>query len=1096
MVFKGPPLPSIILHRVGYCCGNKNINSISIHGSTGGRRHVARRLLPLLGVSSSGVGPRSFSSRRRLNDTTSTLQAGKETRIHSNTTRNRNRNKQRPRGMTRTAGYEENEGARPQYFQQAPPPPSTPRTTARSTTSEDHHNDNNSTNNNAAADPSLLIGPYELLGTSIRCRHWRHLSPCLGAALAVSSPIVSNLLRLGQQQHHHHQQQQQHDGTSASASMDRLFAQQFAHIGVLTNNVFFQLIRESPVHVIRNKSMPAAFLTPGIIGTILSHSVLTSSKKTNTTKNTAKKKKKKNTTHTNNRSNHILAVEDDEQKQKKQLFTEALRREYGIKSNKIQETHWTGISVARWLDLLIVPPPRGAASALSSSASASASASTASLEFYHQSLIATVWLIGLWGVAPTQQSLQDYYTALERSGICRSTATTTATAATSSSLSSSAVSFVESDFSPDSVAVAMDELIDYYSRSSSNGNSRSNTATTETETTLARSLELVCAAIVLEHQNSNGSTKHHDDSSSSSSGSTTRKSSSRGGSSGTATGFTARPNGYYSYDGGATKADCVEVMIREIFYLLLWDETQNQLAIETAATNATTTNRSSTNRRLPHTLRPELQHLLLQEKHNAFPSQHELGQAWFDLFSNIPHCDYLATSPNAKQFELAPTVANISKVLWYLLMTGEKTIPIEDDNDEVNDRNNHPPMWTSLQELADYWSSVDGCSQQLFVRQDILRHEVAAGGSSTRNKVIEHEIVYLHHGGRAMELRLRCDWEQSSGMAAVTHLIQPRSRGRSTSQRPTIDPKQVQKLLDVCYQRQEHHNNDDTINNDVNDPSLAMLCLALQSASLSRSYVSQGTKMDDSDSANDNYDGNFDDDSCSATNNKNDYNKLPLLLSWLATPYGPDRRKIRLYFDQQQQSQPQQFMSFFDNDRQEALQESQQLLKTRIIEACHLCRTYPKMGKILLVWLLQESPTVIEKSSESFSSSSFVTIHDDDHGGNNSVATATKSIVSSSSSIVPTVADIDGIEDAILSLPDSVLLPENNNDELFEAIEWNWALLRGRRGRSVSRVLRWKYGRTSLLDLSRSAFSSSSSIREMIDVAVLLVRQNKGNRKT
>ena len=154
------------------------------------------------------------------------------------------------------------------------------------------------------------------------------------------------------------------------------------------------------------------------------------------------------------------------------------------------------------------------------------------------------------------------------------------------------------------------------------------------------------------------------------------------------------------------------------------------------------------------------------------------------------------------------------------------------------------------------------------------------------------------------------------------------------------------------------------------------------------------------------------------------------------------------------------------------------------------------MGKILLVWLLQESPTVIEKSSESFSSSSFVTINDDDHGGNNSVATATKSIVSSSSLIVPTVADIDGIEDAILSLPDSVLLPENNNDELFEAIEWNWALLRGRRGRSVSRVLRWKYGRTSLLDLSRSAFSSSSSIREMIDVAVLLVRQNKGNRKT
>ena len=66
--------------------------------------------------------------------------------------------------MIKTARYENKEGARPQYFQESPPLPFTPRKTASSTTSEDHHNDN-ITNN--TADPSLRIGPYKLLGTSI-----------------------------------------------------------------------------------------------------------------------------------------------------------------------------------------------------------------------------------------------------------------------------------------------------------------------------------------------------------------------------------------------------------------------------------------------------------------------------------------------------------------------------------------------------------------------------------------------------------------------------------------------------------------------------------------------------------------------------------------------------------------------------------------------------------------------------------------------------------------------------------------------------------------------------------------------------------------
>ena len=53
------------------------------------------------------------------------------------------------------------------------------------------------------------------------------------------------------------------------------------------------------------------------------------------------------------------------------------------------------------------------------------------------------------------------------------------------------------------------------------------------------------------------------------------------------------------------------------------------------------------------------------------------GEAWFDLLSNLPGCVYLATSPNAKPYELAPTMTNVSRVIRHLVFGKD---------DDVNDR--------------------------------------------------------------------------------------------------------------------------------------------------------------------------------------------------------------------------------------------------------------------------------------------------------------------------------------------------------------------------------------------------------------------------
>jgi hypothetical protein len=741
-------------------------------------------------------------------------------------------------------------GAQPLYFQRSPLaiPPT-------------HHN--RTTTKHPKPQQSLPITAYEFSGTaSVLPANARHLSPCLGAALAVS-PLAGNLMRLGQRQPHDFSAGPANDNrrdittgnhaeSGTNTNTDHRWSRLLSKIGFLANNLFFQLIRESPIHMVRNKSMPAVYLTPGMIGCLLAHHH-------HSTSSTLKKTKITRSNHQDGRSKGRGANRSKDDSNA--IIKESLKRDFGIKSNHIYDNQWTGISLARWMDLVITNDH------------GSENNGDLVTEVCQQSLVSALWLIALWGINPSKESLSDYYEALERVGIVcypdqqqqRGKYQTDA--------------FTENDFDPTQLGAAMNRLLEHYGCLFRSPDEIGTIDGEKDDAATARAFELVCAAIVLQQQQTVVSLPP------------------------------VVPNGYFAFEGGDTKADCAEVVVREILILLLWDENSGTMEIS----------------RLPVTTSLELKaffHKLNELKGSKANTdeeaqkheQEELGQAWFDLLSDLPHCDYLSENPNGRAFELAPTSESISKALWHLL--------VGDDEETIGGQ-----PWTSLQDLANFWSEQKQQQQQpkaLFVKHDRLKHQSDDGGSGSI--FIEHELLSLHlqDNSRAIELRLRCDFQKASGMAAVTHLTKPR-------QKRLLDSRQVQELKEICFRRNHHHGKDEEKGGKAMararfDPSLVMLCLALQSE-----YESPLLSLPE--------DG---DDSSLAFES----------LLWLATPYGPDRRELMAIGG----GDPS------DHDHK-ILTRSRLLLKERILHACRFCEIYTRSGAHLLSWILQESPIVVETSS-------------------------------------------------------------------------------------------------------------------------------------
>jgi hypothetical protein len=167
---------------------------------------------------------------------------------------------------------------------------------------------------------------------------WAYLSPSFGAALTTTT-LINNLLRI----------------SSTGLDEGTTFDNHIGNSSSLAAALFFQIIRESAIFQSRTKSMPAAHLAPKMIGGILSHSLF----------------------HPN---------EAD--------FKKYLKDDYGIKSNKIHGDQWTGISLARWVDLLRF----------------SSRNLTAPMDW----LPMGVWLVALWESSESKECWLEYLLECDR----------------------------------------------------------------------------------------------------------------------------------------------------------------------------------------------------------------------------------------------------------------------------------------------------------------------------------------------------------------------------------------------------------------------------------------------------------------------------------------------------------------------------------------------------------------------------------------------------------------------------------------------------------------------------------------------------------
>lgn len=146
---------------------------------------------------------------------------------------------------------------------------------------------------------------FSLKGTaSILEPKWAHLSPCVGAAIS-TSPVIRNLIKLASRY--------PPENDNPIESKKSVYHQSLLQTATLANQVFFQIMPESSLFLARTKSMPAAYLTPQLIGAIVGRS--------------------------------ILAKDIDDK-----AVREYLLNEFDMRSNKIGNL-WTGVSLNRWMDL-------------------------------------------------------------------------------------------------------------------------------------------------------------------------------------------------------------------------------------------------------------------------------------------------------------------------------------------------------------------------------------------------------------------------------------------------------------------------------------------------------------------------------------------------------------------------------------------------------------------------------------------------------------------------------------------------------------------------------------------------------------------------
>jgi len=416
----------------------------------------------------------------------------------------------------------------------------------------------------------------------------------------MASPLAGNLMRIGHLQEfqpervedavNHHEE----DSLSSSSWTSSGTSQELVRASRLASHLFFQLIRESPLHVSRTKSLPASYLSPSLIGTLWGLGESSSDPQSWRGRN-------------NNNPNDIRKI---------------LRDRHGIRTNYIHSTQWTGISLARWMDLILPAPGLGR-----SHRRMHPPGKEPQPYGTPPPLTSAVWLMTVWEVSHSKLDFLECLLSLEATlpknhpGILD-----TSNPLTLALLNDPVAreewadsTFPENDLMDlfsDRVHGALEQLM-------RPPDSVATAATRRHQPSDATAMEILCAAISLNHIPFKSKP--------------------------------ACPTGYYGFDGGGIQADCAELTVREVINVLLWDEAEGRFDV----------------RRLPPTASRRLVELY-DEKRYPFD---EAGGQWFDLLSDLPGCEYFLKSPNGRPYELIPTITNISKALQIILVgQGNETV--------------------------------------------------------------------------------------------------------------------------------------------------------------------------------------------------------------------------------------------------------------------------------------------------------------------------------------------------------------------------------------------------------------------------------------
>jgi hypothetical protein len=496
--------------------------------------------------------------------------------------------------------------------------------------------------------------------------------------------------------------------------------------GRLAQALYFQPHVGAPLQPTKSKSMAAAHVTPAIWGTLLGLALHHHSHENNT--NTSPDEAAVRTTNTNTNSTMT-----------KQKFASILRTRHGIKSNHVGNK-WTGVSLARWEELY-----HGWQWTYHSKNHQKNKYGSNWMSFprlYSESL----WSMMLWDISKNKRDVLEALLTLHETSPSHLPILDPQNAlaqalqhdelartewASSYLLESPRLTTTTKNNGDDEdlrLSLAIEQLL----MATSHQKEWDAVATAE-------SMEVLC----LHYLSSTGSRQAKPPS----------------------------PNGYYSYDGGATKPDCVEVAVRELMDLLLWDEQVGSFNLN----------------RLPVTAHPVLYQLYRPAMSTASSVAEQTqgrGQEWFDALSSLNGCEYLTNSPNGRTYELTPTMRNVAKVFQRLLIhhPRNKGTILTSASSTRSSRGD----WTTLNDLQEFWNSNAGHRHHppLELSLGRLTHRAAMS-----DDIIVHEVatVWLDGSNKSMDIRLRNDATRNTGFATVTHL-------RRNSAQAMIPPELYQGL--------------------------------------------------------------------------------------------------------------------------------------------------------------------------------------------------------------------------------------------------------------------------------------------------------------